>query len=175
MKIESGHFGVGDFDALGIGAGIELGLDGEAGIGCGRGDQLNAGSTASPRISFNPRPIVLRATPVMRETAAALGKVSIDQIDDLTAGEAVLADLRQSAILSLSWSCRSSDCDRQSGQLRRYLTSAAITSTRATNARTQMSAMPPIIHILEPSIIAVTFSAGESPALPEHIGDSEVN
>ena len=46
LDIEGRHFGVGDFDALFVGAGIELTADRETRLGRGRRDQLDDGRPA---------------------------------------------------------------------------------------------------------------------------------
>ena len=43
LEIEGVHVGVGDFDALGIGVGVEFAADGQAGVSVGSGDQLDDG------------------------------------------------------------------------------------------------------------------------------------
>ncbi len=57
MDVQACHLGIGDFEALWIGVGIQLAGDGEAG-GCGGGgDQLDDGAARDER----------SATPVLRD------------------------------------------------------------------------------------------------------------
>jgi len=51
LDIDVVHVGVADFDAGGIGVGVDLGLDLEAGFRGGRGDQLDDGLIADEGLS----------------------------------------------------------------------------------------------------------------------------
>jgi len=46
VEVEGLHFGVGNLDTLGVTIGIDFGLDSQASLGCGRGDQLHNGLMA---------------------------------------------------------------------------------------------------------------------------------
>jgi hypothetical protein len=59
LDVESFHFGVGNFDALFVGRGVEGAFDFQAGFGGGCGDQLDHGQA----IGQGPR------TPVLRDVA----------------------------------------------------------------------------------------------------------
>jgi hypothetical protein len=59
LDVESFHLGIGDFDALFVGCGVERAFDFQAGFGCGRGNQFDYGQA----IGQGPR------TPVLRDVA----------------------------------------------------------------------------------------------------------
>jgi len=57
LEVDGVHLGIGDFDAGGIGIGVDLAAHLEAGIGRGGGDQLDDGLIADQR----------PASPVLRD------------------------------------------------------------------------------------------------------------
>ena len=79
FDIEGSHFGVADFDAFGIGVGVQFAADRETGFGRGGGDQLDNRRAARQR----------SAPPVLRDMTE---QAVLDPVPFRSAGR-IVADL----------------------------------------------------------------------------------